>query len=226
MIVSDGKYYLYRHIRCDRNDVFYIGYGTKKSRKPNCFIDSYSRAFDKKLRSLAWKSIVAKTEYKIEILLETNDKSFIHKKEKEFIALYGRKDLKKGNLVNFSDGGDGNQGYKLSDAHKLLISKQHTGVKFSEETKRKISEKLKGKKKSFEHIENLKKNFYRIPDHQKHRKPVLQYDLNGIFIKEWTGAKFAAIELNYKSPSLITAACKGKKPSAYSFKWSYKNQKE
>ena len=72
----------------------------------------------------------------------------------------------------------------------------------------------------------MKKNFYRIPDHQKHRKPVLQYDLNGIFIKEWTGAKFAAIELNYKNPSLITAACKGKKPSAYSFKWSYKNQKE
>lgn len=29
MIVEDGKYYLYRHIRNDKNEPFYIGVGTK-----------------------------------------------------------------------------------------------------------------------------------------------------------------------------------------------------
>lgn len=30
MIVSNGKYYLYRHIRLDTNEVFYVGIGTKR----------------------------------------------------------------------------------------------------------------------------------------------------------------------------------------------------
>ena len=33
MIDNYGKYYLYRHIRLDKNEPFYIGIGTKKESK-------------------------------------------------------------------------------------------------------------------------------------------------------------------------------------------------
>ena len=33
MIVENGKYYLYRHIRLDKNEPFYIGIGTKNNAK-------------------------------------------------------------------------------------------------------------------------------------------------------------------------------------------------
>lgn len=33
MIVDEGKYYLYRHIRLDKNEPFYIGIGTKNKHK-------------------------------------------------------------------------------------------------------------------------------------------------------------------------------------------------
>ena len=220
MIVAKGRYYLYRHIRCDTNDVFYVGYGTKKERKPNCVIDSYSRAFDKQLRSLAWKSIVAKTDYTIEIILESDNKDFIHIKEKEFINLYGRRDLNKGNLVNFSNGGDGNQGYKLSESHKELISQQHKGRVHSPETKKKISKKIKGLKRSPEVVEAMRQRALK-QHHTGRPKTIYQFDIEGNFLKEWRCAVDACKELNLAHPSALTKAALSSKRTAYGFKWKY-----
>ena len=96
------KYYLYRHIREDKNDVFYIGIGTNTKDKPN-----YSRAKSTHGRNSYWHNIVNKTNYKVEIIMESNNIEFIKNKEIEFINIYGRKDLNKGNLVNMTNGGDG-----------------------------------------------------------------------------------------------------------------------
>lgn len=120
------KYYLYRHIRLDKNDVFYIGIGTNGKNKP-----IYYRAYVKHGRNAHWKNIVNKTIYSIQILMETNDIEFIKEKEKEFIKLYGRKDLKLGNLVNMTDGGDGCLGslhiYKYKEIY--LFNKQLKFIK-------------------------------------------------------------------------------------------------
>jgi len=99
-----NKYYVYRHVRLDTNEVFYIGIGTKNENdiKNNFYTRAYSL-----YRNKHWKSIVDKTDYKVEILFESDDRKFIENKEIEFIALYGRKDLNKGTLVNLTDGGEG-----------------------------------------------------------------------------------------------------------------------
>ncbi len=91
---------VYRHIRLDKNEPFYIGIGNEKS-----------RAYDKRGRTSHWKNI-AKNGYEVEILFEDIDYEEAKKKEIEFIALYGKKSEKSGNLVNLTNGGDGTLGYK------------------------------------------------------------------------------------------------------------------
>lgn len=75
--------YLYRHIRLDKNEPFYIGIGS------DC---NFQRAYDKNSRNKYWNNISA-NGYEVEILI--NDISWEEAciKEKEFISLYGRKDL-------------------------------------------------------------------------------------------------------------------------------------
>lgn len=48
----------------------------------------YMRANNKSSRNNFWKRIVKKTEYEVEILLESDDYDFIKQKEVEFIALF------------------------------------------------------------------------------------------------------------------------------------------
>ncbi len=114
MIVEDGKYFLYRHIRLDKNEPFYIGIGTKR----NCYTgigQEYHRAGLKVKRNIIWNHIKNKTNYKVEIILESNDYDFIKRKEQEFIRLYGRKDTKSGILANRSGGGEGNPNFIPSE---------------------------------------------------------------------------------------------------------------
>ncbi len=90
---------VYRHIRLDKKEPFYIGIG--KSEK---------RAYTKKGRNRLWKIIVQKTEYKVEVLFEDVDLDFANKKEIELIKLYGKISDGNGPLANISDGGDGVHG--------------------------------------------------------------------------------------------------------------------
>jgi len=104
---------IYRHIRLDKNEPFYIGIG--KTDK---------RAYSKKQRNKLWYNIVNKSEYTVEIVMDNLTWEQACEKEKEFISIYGRKDLGKGTLVNMTDGGDGNNNFskevreKISNAHK------------------------------------------------------------------------------------------------------------
>ena len=135
MIVSEGKYYLYRHIRLDKNEPFYIGIGTKKEgcKTYSCF---YKRANDSSnRRNKLWKDVNNKTKYEVEILLESDDYEFIKQKEIEFTILYGRKDLKTGSLCNLTNGGEG-----------------CLGTIFTEERNKKISDKNKGRVKTKKEI--------------------------------------------------------------------------
>jgi hypothetical protein len=101
------KYYLYRHIRIDKDIPFYIGIGTNDKRK-------YCRSKMIQNRSNHWLSIINKTEIIVEIIFESDNKEEILNKEQEFIKLYGRLDNKTGILTNYTDGGDGQNGRKQS----------------------------------------------------------------------------------------------------------------
>ena len=71
-MIQEGKHYVYQHIRLDKDEVFYIGVGTKYNKEKR-----YKRAYDKKNRNILWKRITNKSEYKVEILLESDDYEFI-----------------------------------------------------------------------------------------------------------------------------------------------------
>lgn len=124
--------YVYRHIRLDKNEPFYIGIGITKN---------YSRAYSKKSRNKLWKTIANKSGYEVEVIFDDLSWEEACQKEKEFISLYGRIDNKNGILSNMTDGGDGtigikiwNKGKKLSQNHIDNLSKSHKGIKLTKES--------------------------------------------------------------------------------------------
>lgn len=52
-------------------------------------------------------------------------------------------------------------------------------------------------------------------------KKIIQYSLDGDFIKEWDGSKPAAMSLGKKSSTHIVDCLAGRKQSAYGYKWCY-----
>lgn len=152
---------LYRHIRLDKNEPFYIGIGNDR------------RPYTKSNRNSVWKSIVSKTDYRVDILFDDLTLEEANEKEKEFILLYGRIDLGTGTLCNLTSGGQitqhseetrkkiskrhkGRKGRPLSEEHKNKLIEVNTGRVVSEETKKKISLSNKGRKNSDEAIERMK----------------------------------------------------------------------
>ena len=179
-----NKFYLYRHIRLDKNEPFYIGIGTKD--KYFSKDTEYYRA-NCKHNSTIWNKIVNKTPYSVEILLESNDYKFIQEKEIEFIKLYGRKDLKTGILANLTNGGEGSRGRVITEQYSRKISKVHKGKILSEETKDKIRIAHIGKTVSEETRNKARINatgkkmsaYNRLKIDNKIKKPVIQLDKSG-----------------------------------------------
>lgn len=137
--------YVYRHIRLDKNEPFYIGIGSD---------ETYKRANSKFGRNKYWHNIVAKTDYEVEILLDNITWEYALNKEIEFIELYGRR-IDGGILSNLTKGGDGVLGFKnpkLAERNKTGIWK---GKKHTEETKLLMSLNNKGVKKSPLAIERM-----------------------------------------------------------------------
>ena len=96
-----------------------------------------------------------------------------------------------------------------TEEHKQNISKSKQNI--SKETKRKISEGKKGKTPNRDYKEWAKTR----------TNPILQYDLDGNFIKEWEGTKAAALYLGC-DPTTITANLRGITKKGYGFIWKRK----
>ena len=110
---------VYRHIRLDTNQPFYIGIGK-----------SSVRAYRKDGRNKLWSNIAAKTDYKVQILFEDLSKEEACEKEKELILLYGRLQNKTGQLANITSGGEtfiGPDNPAFDKGRPILID----GVRFS-----------------------------------------------------------------------------------------------
>lgn len=132
--------YVYRHIRLDKNEPFYIGIGIKAN---------YARATQTHGRNRIWKAIVAKTAYEIEIVFDDITWERANEKEMEFIALYGRICNGTGILANLTAGGDGRRGIPHSDETKALMrekmkgNKNGTGKVVSDEHKRDLAQRMR-----------------------------------------------------------------------------------
>jgi Mg2+ and Co2+ transporter CorA len=130
--------YIYRHIRLDKNEPFYIGIGSDTN---------YKRASNKKRRSYSWKDIAYKIPYKIEIILDDISWKEACKKEIEFIRLYGRKDLNQGTLVNLTNGGEGQFGRKINEQTRVKMSKPKSNIA-------KQNMKLSHSKRDYSYLKN------------------------------------------------------------------------
>jgi len=126
------KISVYRHIRLDTNEVFYIGIGKE------------DRPYSTYHRSAWWKKIANKTKHRVDVLFNDMTWDQACEKEIELIKLYGRRDKGTGTLVNMTDGGEGTRGLIFTKLHRSRMSKALKGKPLTEETKRKISETLKG----------------------------------------------------------------------------------
>jgi hypothetical protein len=138
--------YLYRHIRLDKNEPFYIGIGEDKITQEY----QYVRAHDKTNRSKWWKDI-AKNGFNVEIILQdipTWDEACL--KETEFISLYGRSDRNLGSLCNMTDGGEGFKGPRTEENKQKLRKPRKEG------TGDKIRQALLGKTKGISNVKNKK----------------------------------------------------------------------
>lgn len=213
MIVDSGKYYIYRHVRLDNNQVFYIGLGTKY-KKGRCILSIYCRAYSKNYRNKFWLSIVNKSEYRTDILLESDDYDFIERKEIEFIKLYGRRNLGEGTLVNLNDGGNSNHKMIVSEETRRKQSLAKKDIyKVSEETKNKLREIYKGIRPCKLAIENADKAKLR---------PVSQFDQNGNWIRDFDSIKSAVKYLKLSSHSSISSNLHGRYKSAGGYIWKFK----
>jgi len=151
--------YVYRHIRLDKNQPFYIGIGSDLQ---------YKRAFEKTRRSIFWNKIINKTLYSVEILFDNISNEFAKEKEKEFIKLYGRIDEKTGILCNLTNGGDGINGYIFTKEHKEKLSIAAKKRIVSENQKEKLRKYRLEKKFTIEQkekLKNAKKGIKLSPEH-------------------------------------------------------------
>jgi hypothetical protein len=109
---------VYQHIRKDTQQVFYIGIGRNEK-----------RAYYFYHRSKFWNNIYSKTEIEVQIVCNDIKLELAYDIEKYLISYYGRKDIGLGNLVNLTSGGETILGIKYSEESKLKMSKSKLGKK-------------------------------------------------------------------------------------------------
>lgn len=144
------KCYVYEHWRLDKDECFYVGFGSTSR-----------RAHSKHDRNKYWKNIVKKLEkngstFEVKIVKDNLTKEEAFHLEIERIAFWRNAGIK---IVNMTNGGEGNIGgvspnkgkkasietrRKLSESHKGKISPKK-GIPLSDEQKIKMSNSLKGR---------------------------------------------------------------------------------
>lgn len=112
-----------------------------------------------------------------------------------------------------------NRVWKQSSLEKLSLAsmgnKNMLGKHHSQKTKDIISKTHKGQKLSPERVNKMRDH---IINYRK--KPVLQYSLDGDFIKRWDGPIYIQRALGFAS-SLIVSCCNGKQKKSKGFIWKY-----
>ena len=148
-INEDREFYVYEHIRLDNNTCFYVGKG-KGDR-----IDELDR--NKHHDNISNKHGHVAVMIKDNL---TEDEAFELERERiEYyvftlgygIDIEGYENRENNEfLTNMTFGGEGVSGIKLSEEAKRKISEKNKGKKLSDETKRKMSKSFKGRKLSEE----------------------------------------------------------------------------
>jgi len=130
-----------------------------------------------------------------------------------YIGFYNTYNQKNKNGMNLTLGGDGWFGREHTEETKCKISESRKKTGKTEKHQKTI-ENLRGRKinKSEEWIKNNAESI---------KKPILQFDLDGNFIREWKSAKDVELELGLSRKN-ISANLRNKTKHAYGYKWIFK----
>jgi group I intron endonuclease len=134
-------FYTYAHYRADDNRLFYIGKG-KGNR--------YRRPFD---RNKHWHHIADRHGFKTEILARWENEQDAFDHEKFLIKLFRDMGYV---LANYTDGGDGSSGVKMTQEQKDVVSERFKGKKLSPDHIEKVRKANIGKKHSDETKQKLR----------------------------------------------------------------------
>jgi hypothetical protein len=215
----ENNWYVYRHIRLDKNEPFYIGIGNKKN---------YARAYQTNpdRRNEIWRKIFTKTNIEVEIILEGLSKSQASEKEQEFIKLYGRKDLNNGLLCNMTDGGDGIWNCIRSEDTKEKLRQQKLGDKNpmfgktpSKETSLKRSKSLTGQKRSEE--TKKKQSLSSINSGQAKSVDVFRFDDNKYVGRFYAISEACRILGFYQSIGKASLVANGKRNQTHGYVFKF-----
>ena len=206
--------YVYTYTRLDKNEIFYVGIGSDSK---------YKRAKNLSLRTDYFKKIINKSEYKLDIVFDDLTWEEACLKEIELIALYGRKDLGIGTLINFTDGGEGRKGSqnKITPTYQIDLEGNIIKEWINIETicnelnihRQSLYAVLNGKvwtcrdfiwvykekyNKTYvqEIVFKINKNKERVKNGLRKSGKIYQYDLDNNFINEFSSIKEASLKTN------------------------------
>ena len=201
-----NNFYVYLHIIANTGEPFYVGKGKSTRYKL------------KTCRSKYWYNIINKYDYDIIFLEENLNEKDAFELEKYWIKRIGRKDLKLGPLINFTNGGEGNSGKILSDETKEKISKSKLGKKHKPHKPHILSNENREKLKKI-NIGNKNAIGYGRP---KLLFSVIQLDKEtNKIIKIWNNHHDAAIFVNSTKPNRIIDCCNNICKTHKNFIWKF-----
>jgi hypothetical protein len=194
------QHYVYTHLNPTTKEVFYVGIG-KGNRAWNQWAG----------RNKFWENYVNKHGFEVELIAENLTRKQAETIEIQLIAELGRRQIDEGGtLVNRSIGGEGNVGYTHTEEFKQKLSADRKGKctrkerQLSKETKEKISQKLQNREVTW-------------------GKPVLQFDKQGNFIKEWNNLNEAKLSTGAKNIFEVASSYKNQLyKSSGGYIWKYK----
>ncbi len=213
--------YLYRELKFDF-EPFYIGKGRNhRSRihllkvKRGNYKNLPKYRVIKKILDEGMEPIIIK--YK-EDLLEKNAFSV----EKDMIEKIGRKDLNNGPLRNLSNGGEGNGNRKFTEEHRINLSLSRKGkVSYKQkEHLKSIHKRMKGNKRTLG-LKFTEESKRRMSESRK-KKQVIQIDKSGEILREFISIRSA----NDYIGTNISRALRGDGKTAGGFFWKYKEDSE
>jgi len=228
------KYYIYQHVRLDKNEIFYIGKGTKKHKG-----NAYIRAFTKNSRNQYWKNITQSVPYRVEILEEYDSEEECLKRETELIRLHGYSWNGTGTLCNMVE--DDNEIRRLAriqskkrnskEVHQYDLEgnyiKSFTSITDTiKEYPCDIYNAVSGRHSTAGGFQWRAIKYDKLKPYNEelneieNSKLVYQYDTDNNLIKEWKGTKQPSKELGINRGAIRNCLSKLTK-TAGGFKWSY-----
>lgn len=164
------------------------------------------------------------------ILFETLNKDELIKVGNHYSELYDivKSELWANLVVENGEGGSSGRIYSPSKETRIKIGKYRKGKTLSTESREKVRASKIGKSRSEEtktkvsetRIKNKVAEKRNNPNYNS--TPVLQYDLQGNFIKEWDD--LIILKESGFQPKYISSVCRGKRKFSQGFLWKFKRQ--